>query len=272
VRLRGRCWWVSRRAAALAAALLLAACGGGDDGSEGAAAPPGSTAAAPSTVHTTAGTARDLPPDSSWVAQAKEGVAEVPVYADPDASEPIHRLANPRRVDDAGNTTPLVFLVDGLDVSREWLRVHLPVRPNGSTGFVRRADVELYTHDYRITVRLAEHHLTLTRGGEPVLEATVGLGRAGRETPPGLFFITELLEAPDPDGVYGPYAYGISGFQDDPEVRAEFGGEAVIGIHGTNQPDLLGRAVSSGCIRTSNDVITEMARMLPLGVPVELIA
>jgi lipoprotein-anchoring transpeptidase ErfK/SrfK len=255
---------VTRSAAALAVALLLATCGG-DDGSEGAGAPSESTA-------TAAESAEDLPPDSSWVAQAKEGVAEVPVYAEPDAAEPIHQLTNPTRVDDAGNTAPLVFLVDGLDVSGEWLPVHLPVPPNGSTGFVRQADVELYSHDYRITVRLAEHHLTLTQGGEPILEATVGLGRAGRETPAGLYFVTELLEAPDPGGVYGPYAYGISGFQDDPEVRSEFGGEAVIGIHGTNEPDLLGQAVSSGCIRVSNDVITEMAEMLPLGVPVELIA
>ncbi|MGH9231528.1 MAG: L,D-transpeptidase [Acidimicrobiales bacterium] len=164
-----------------------------------------------------------------------------------------------------------MFLVDGLDVSGEWLPVLLPVPPNGSTGFVRKADVDLYTHDYRITVRLAEHRLVLTKGGEPLLEATVGLGRAGRATPAGLYFVTELLESPDPGGAYGPYAYGISGFQDDAEVRAEFGGEAVIGIHGTNQPELLGQDVSSGCIRLSNDDIAEMAGMLPLGVPVELI-
>lgn len=249
--------------AVVAATALLAACGG-DDSDE---------ADAPSTTEPTTTEQADAPeasPDTSWVAQAKDGVSEVPVFAEPDGEE-IHRLANPTRTDEQGNATPLVFLVQGTDVSGDWLPVHLPVPPNGSTGFVRAEDVELYSHDYRIVVDLGDHRLTLSQGGEPVLEATVGLGRAGRETPAGLYFITELLQAPDPNGPYGPYAYGISGFQDDPEVRAEFGGEAVIGIHGTNQPELLGQAVSSGCIRVDNDTITRMAEMLPLGVPVEVV-
>lgn len=251
------------------ALLLVAACGGPDDDNDRAEAEV-TTTAEPAT--TTAEPASAVPPGSSWVAQAKDGVSELAVYAEPEAAQPIHRLANPKRIDDAGNVTPLVFLVDGLDVSSVWIPVYLPVPPNGSKGYVRRGDVDLYVHDYRIEVDLADHRLTLTKGGETVIETPVGLGRAGRETPSGLYFITELLEAPNADGPYGPFAYGISGFQDDEAVRAEFGGEAVIGIHGTNRPDLLGQSVSSGCIRVANDVITEMAGMLPLGVPVELTA
>lgn len=252
----------------LAVALVLAACGGDDDEEAGAdAAGPG----ADDTTTTTAAAAAEAA-DVSWVAQAKEGVPQIDVFDEPGAAAPIHQLANPKRVDDRGNSAPLVFLVQGTDVSDEWLPVYLPVPPNGSKGYVRAADVDLFTHGYRITVELGAHRLTLAEAGEPVLETTVGLGRAGRETPAGLYYITELLEAPDPSGPYGPYAYGISGFQDDEEVRAEFGGEAVIGIHGTNQPDKLGEAVSSGCIRVGNDIITEMAGMLPLGVPVEVVA
>ncbi|MGH2772375.1 MAG: L,D-transpeptidase [Actinomycetota bacterium] len=48
------------------------------------------------------------------------------------------------------------------------------------------------------------------------------------------------------------------------------GGEAVIGIHGNNNPSSLGRDVSSGCIRMSNPGIERLARELPLGVPVEI--
>jgi lipoprotein-anchoring transpeptidase ErfK/SrfK len=250
--------------AAIATLVLFTACGGDDDdGAERAAAPDTTTTTEPAAV-----------PDqnTSWVAQAKDGVPEVDVYAEPGGAQPTHQLENPKRVDEAGNQAPLVFLVEGTEVSGDWIPVHLPVPPNGSTGFVRADDVDLYAHNYRIAVELGAHRLTLTEGEEIVLEATVGLGRAGRETPAGLYFVTELLEAPDPTGPYGPFAYGISGFQDDEEVRAEFGGEAVIGIHGTNEPDKLGEAVSSGCIRVNNDVITEMAGILPLGVPVEVIA
>ena len=42
-----------------------------------------------------------------------------------------------------------------------------------------------------------------------------------------------------------------------------------MGIHGTNQPQLIGDAVSHGCIRLDNDDIEALVDLqLPLGVPV----
>jgi lipoprotein-anchoring transpeptidase ErfK/SrfK len=68
--------------------------------------------------------------------------------------------------------------------------------------------------------------------------------------------------------VYGPYAYPLSGYS---EVLFSFGsGDGQMGIHGTNDPSSLGRSVSNGCIRMSNDAITKLARTLPVGVPVEV--
>lgn len=70
--------------------------------------------------------------------------------------------------------------------------------------------------------------------------------------------------------MYGPYAYGLSGFSN---VLTEFnGGYGVIGIHGTNDPSSIGRDVNQGCIRMSNTGITTLAAILPLGTPVEIIA
>jgi lipoprotein-anchoring transpeptidase ErfK/SrfK len=48
------------------------------------------------------------------------------------------------------------------------------------------------------------------------------------------------------------------------------GGDAIIGIHGTNQPDLVGKDVSHGCIRMRNDQITRLSKILPLGTPVSI--
>jgi lipoprotein-anchoring transpeptidase ErfK/SrfK len=48
------------------------------------------------------------------------------------------------------------------------------------------------------------------------------------------------------------------------------GGEAIVGIHGTNKPELIGEDVSSGCIRVRNDAIREMRELLPLGTPVSI--
>ena len=50
------------------------------------------------------------------------------------------------------------------------------------------------------------------------------------------------------------------------------GGEGVIGLHGTNAPDLLGTAASHGCVRVENDTITALASMIPLGTPVTVLA
>jgi lipoprotein-anchoring transpeptidase ErfK/SrfK len=197
-------------------------------------------------------------------------VAEVPtvaVYAGADdAGQPTHRLANPTE-----SGAPLVFMVDGDETDGPWLQVNLPVRPNGSRGYVRSADVTLQTTDYGVKVELAAHRLTVTKGTEVVVDTPIGVGTAETPTPGGVYYLKELLQPPDPNGAYGPFAYGLSGFSNNPELADFAGGDGIIGIHGTNQPDKIGTDVSHGCIRVANDVITEMASYLPLGTPVEIV-
>jgi len=245
--------------------LALGACGGGS-GSDF-----GQSEATTTTTTTTAEATDDadgptLPPGNTWIAQAR--LPRVLVYAEPDAeTQPMELLANPNE-----NDAPLVFLVDGTDVSGELVPVFLPVPPNGSTGWVRARDVSLVANPYHIRVELTAHKLTVTNGSEVVLDTTVGVGTADAPTPGGVYYIKELLQPPDPNGVYGVYAYGLSGFTNNPDVAEQFGDGGVIGLHGTNQPELLGQDVSHGCIRVTNEVITEMVSYLPLGTPVEIIA
>ena len=49
------------------------------------------------------------------------------------------------------------------------------------------------------------------------------------------------------------------------------GGEAVVAIHGTVRPDLMGEAASLGCIRLENDVVTALGRVVEPGAPVEIV-
>jgi len=79
-----------------------------------------------------------------------------------------------------------------------------------------------------------------------------------------------LIKTPNPSGAYGPYAFGLSGFSDT--LTTFNGGPGQLGIHGTNEPSAIGTQVSHGCIRMSNDDITRLARMLPLGTPVQIAA
>ncbi len=100
------------------------------------------------------------------------------------------------------------------------------------------------------------------------LSTDIAVGTGDTPTPYGEFYLAELLEPPDPGGVYGPFAFGLSGFS---EVLDSFaGGDGVVGIHGTDDPSALGRDVSHGCVRVLNDVIEDLAARVPLGTPVSI--
>jgi len=194
---------------------------------------------------------------STSVAQALAPVIDV---FEPDGVSVMRSLDNPQP-----SGAPLVFVV--VEQQPNWLRVLVPIRPNGTTGWVRRQDVALTSHTYSIVVELGVHRITAFTGTEPFLSEPVGVGTSATPTPVGLFYTKELI-AESPGGPYGPYAFGLSAFSD---VLTQFnGGEGVIGLHGTNEPSALGSDVSHGCIRMTNQGITALAETLPLGVPVEV--
>ena len=85
-------------------------------------------------------------------------------------------------------------------------------------------------------------------------------------TPTGTFYITELLKQSNAQGAYGPYAFGLSAFSN--VLQSFGGGPGQIGLHGTNEPGVLGTSASHGCIRVSNTIIVRLAGLLPLGTPV----
>lgn len=199
--------------------------------------------------------------DASVVAAVRS--SSIVVHVAPDAKSRSMTLANP-----LPSGTPLTFLVQ--ESKPGWHRVLLPVRPNQAQGWVRSRDVRLRTLDYRMTVSTGRHELTLYKDGRVVLRTPVGLGAGATPTPGGVFYVKELIRPRNPAGAYGPYAFGLSGYS---KVLRDFaGGSGEIGIHGTNEPASVGRNVSHGCIRVRNEVITRLAGMLPLGVPVQIIA
>jgi len=176
----------------------------------------------------------------------------------------VERRLRARRIE--GRRIPLVLLVKRRRGA--WLRVYLPVRPNGSTGWIRARDVRLRVNPYRVEVSLRRHRLTLWRNGRRVKTRDVGVGQAVAPTPKGRYFVTDLIKARDPAGLYGPYAFGLSAHS--PVHTAFRGGRGQIGIHGTNLPQALGTDVSQGCIRVSNETIEALAGVLPLGTPVDI--
>ena len=102
--------------------------------------------------------------DRSLVAQAT--VDSIEVFESIDSAEPKLQLDNP-----IASGGPLVFLVD--EVADEWVKVLLPVRPNGSIGYVRADDITLSRHNYRIKVEIAETNLKILHRGELFFETRV---------------------------------------------------------------------------------------------------
>jgi hypothetical protein len=186
-------------------------------------------------------------------------VRRIAVYRSPRAR---HALLMLGRSDENG--TQRTFLVRA--TKGDWVRVFLPTRPNGSQGWVRRRALRMYTNGYRLVIRLASHQLRLWRGERMLAKYPVAVGTRSTPTPRGLYYIVELLRPSSPNGTYGPFSFGLSAHSN--VLKRFAGGDGRVGLHGTNQPGLIGTNVSHGCIRLRNPAVRRLAKILPLGTPV----
>jgi len=200
--------------------------------------------------------------DGQLAVVARSVVDRIGLYGHPGAPLPWRHLEQPNR---AG--LPLVFLAVGR-ADDGWLRVKVPLRPNGTTAWIRLADVRLTRTRYHVEVAVAARRLTLRWGPKTLLEAPVAVGRPWTPTPAGSFYVESSIRRTAPDPLYGRYEMGLSGFS---EVLTAFnGGDGQLAIHGTGRPDLIGRAVTAGCVRLHHEDVSELSRRVPLGTPVRI--
>src|SRR5690349_6822704 len=147
----------------------------------------------------------------------------------------------------------------------QWIKIRVPMRPNGRTGWVPR---DALGHFYVVNTQLIvdRHKLraTLYRGGKAIWSSPVGVGKPSTPTPGGHFYIRERIRALQGGTIYGPYAFGTS----DYSTLSEWPGGGIVGIHGTNEPQLIPGRPSHGCIRLPNNKVTQLWRLMPLGTPV----
>jgi len=240
-----------------AAGIGVGALSGGDSGTEARApAPEATLALEPATGANVSADLGRVP----FRAVATKG-DDIAVFSAPDGNaEPMATLTKTTEY-----LLPRTLLA--FDQYQDWLHVYLPTRPNSSTGWVKASDVNLSTPlEWQIRVSLADHHLWLLHNGAVEFDAGVAIGTEQYPTPTGTFYITDPIDLHEtPNLGYGVFALGLSGHSD---VLTDFmGGDGQIAIHGTNNPGDIGRDVSHGCVRITNDSIERLS-MLPLGTPV----
>jgi hypothetical protein len=148
-----------------------------------------------------------------------------------------------------------------------WYELSLPGRPNGQRGWIRSGAVDLRPVKNRIVVRVGARRLEVRRiaDGQLLLRTVVAVGKPGAETPLGNGFYVRARFLPG-DPFYGPSVLETTAYS----KRSDWPGPGLAGIHGTNRPDLLGQAVSHGCVRVSNEAAWTLRRLAPLGTPVDL--
>jgi hypothetical protein len=149
-----------------------------------------------------------------------------------------------------------------------WIQVPIPRRPNGVLGWVPAAALgDLHVTRDRLRVSRRTLRATLYRAGHPVWSAPVGVGRPGAPTPAGHFYVTEKIAAFG-DAFYGPYALGTSAYA---PTLTDWPGGGVVGIHGTDQPQLIPGRPSHGCIRVRNADIERLWPLIRVGTPIEIV-
>jgi len=143
-----------------------------------------------------------------------------------------------------------------------WVRV----RADGASGWAPRDALGGYEAvDTRLLVDTRAFTATLLRANEVVFRARIGVGTAAAPTPTGSFYVRNQLTRYR-SGFYGPVAFGTSAHS----TLTDWPAGGFVGIHGTSRPDLLPGRVSHGCIRMRNEDILALARLMPVGTPVEI--
>jgi hypothetical protein len=151
---------------------------------------------------------------------------------------------------------------------RVWTRVRLPRARVRATGWVPRAHLGAY---WRVTTVLRidrrRRRAVLLDRGRPVWRSPVGVGERRSPTPAGRFYVREAIRPADPAGLYGVAAFGTSAYSRE---LTDWPGGGQMGIHGTNQPELIPGRISHGCVRVPNGRIARLRRLMPAGTPIAI--
>jgi lipoprotein-anchoring transpeptidase ErfK/SrfK len=186
----------------------------------------------------------------------------------PDESSAALELVPARRpITEDRTVLPVLGHKSGAD-GVEWLHVLLPGRPNGHTGWIKRRATRFTITGWHIVVDTSSRRVTVYQQGRRVRAFKAIVGTRATPTPPGKFFIEEVIRLRSGDAG-GPFAFALSARSN---VLQEFaGGPGQIALHGLmNVGGTLGTAASHGCVRLDNAAIRWLNVRIGPGIPVTI--
>lgn len=158
-----------------------------------------------------------------------------------------------------GNT--LVYRVIAGQPGDAWAKVYVPARPNGTTAWVQTSQFNWGSSNRMIQINVSNNTVTIFEGSNVLLTTAAVTGKSSSRTPLANGWVEEVMAGPS--SAYGPRLISLGIFSD---ALNSFGGSVPkIALHGTNNPSLMGQYASNGCIRVPNDIITQIAGLIPVG-------
>ena len=196
---------------------------------------------------------------------------ETPVWARSKPSSSARRVA---RLD---TYTPLTISQLVLPVVKDevtaagsrWIRVRIPARPNGLTGWIPERVTRPRAIEWNVRVDLSQRRARVYRDGRLMRRFRVVVGARRTPTPRGRFFVVERVKL-HTSWARGLWALALSAHSN---VLQEFdGGDGQVAMHARGSLSArLGSAASHGCLRFGNRSIAWLARRLPNGTPVDIV-
>ncbi len=209
------------------------------------------------------------PPSRTGGATIATIVARTSARSQPAGGRIVWR-AQPQ-TDWSGEPQSLLVLGSAVRAGQLWLKVLLPIRPDGSSAWIPRGRVTLSHTRYWLVVAKHRRHVRVYFDGRLRHNFQAVIGKPATPTPDGLAAIYERDRQPDPTGFLGPWALPLTALSNT--LRSFGGGPGRIAIHGRGGSSLLdplGSAASHGCIRIDNRPVTWLATHVPQGAPVQI--
>ena len=215
----------------------------------------------------TSGAVSQSPP-KSVIGSGTINIPMLPVRSAPSAGAPIvAKLSEFRPQDFRPRYVLAVAVKKGKKGHAAWYKITIPGRPNGRTGWVAAKQVSIRPAPWQVVVFRGSRVIQLWKNDQLIYTNRVAVGRPGMETPTGLYYVTVRFK-PVQEPYLGAFAFETSAYS----KLSEWPGGGVVGLHGWNDPSVLGQAVSHGCIRLSNETAAYLRDRIPLGTPIRVLA